>query len=788
MRFLLRHVLRSIFRIRMQVLIFTAICAATTGLIAGGYSAISSLFSTVTGIQQAARMADLELIVSADDEKNLPDFSQVEGVNWVDRRLLLQGQLEMAAPGRVAGLFVGARPGQLETVNRLRVLQGQLPAQGDAHGIALDRSCAAHHGSKLGQPLRFIVDQVRYEFIVRAIVESPEYLITPVNSTVYLPVRGSLCVMFGSAGLMQESLGFPAFNSLLFGFKPGMAVDPIRAAVRKQAQTRLSVDYALLRSEQFSQKFLELHLNTFRVFLPALVFIFAMAASLVVYFLMSQWVREERRLIAMLSVLGYSRVSLLLAYLVPGAALFVIGNLIGLLASFGSMWTFATAYADAVGMPTPVLTLDVQQVFIAMIVTAASVIVGVIVPMRSLLHISPIEALKDSPATTDTVTVDAQAHRRLPGPFWFQYTVRNLLRYRGLAALSVVTIGASLAVPIALYMCLTSIERTGLRSLDREPWIAVMDFEVPLWSDEVARMGPLPPGARLSGFLRSGAQLQTDKGLDNAFLIGIEPQDGVRRPTLVAGRMLTAQDTDAVVVERMLALKNQLEVGGEITLLAKGNAHRARVVGIESSPSPSEIIAPLAFTRKLLDMEEQQTGAFVIGPVGGTDVGPASLAPLTLLPRVSSMNTKQQISAAVIGLSDHIKVIIHLTAGMSALVAALFLLSSIQFSITSRQFEYGMLRIIGHEDSRLKVAMMAEAVILVTLGGLLAIPLGWSFGQFLNESLARVWFKVESLPALGDFLGTLVPALLLVPLAAWPAIQQFFRLPPIRTLKQRRFG
>jgi hypothetical protein len=168
-------------------------------------------------------------------------------------------------------------------------------------------------------------------------------------------------------------------------------------------------------------------------------------------------------LIAMLSVLGYSRRSILLAYLVPGVVLFVVGNLLGILASWGSMWTFASAYANAVGMPTPVLNLDHHQVFTAMLVIATSVMIGVILPMRSLLQISAIEALSESTATADAMPVGTQASRRLPGPFWLQYTVRNLLRQRGLSTLSVMTIGASLAVPIALYMCLTSTERTAAK-------------------------------------------------------------------------------------------------------------------------------------------------------------------------------------------------------------------------------------------------------------------------------------------------------------------------------------
>jgi hypothetical protein len=58
----------------------------------------------------------------------------------------------------------------------------------------------------------------------------------------------------------------------------------------------------------------------------------------------------------------------------------------------------------------------------------------------------------------------------------------------------------------------------------------------------------------------------------------------------------------------------------------------------------------------------------------------------------------------------------------------------------------------------------------------------------LNHRLADVWFKINTDPALADFLRVLVPALLFIPLAAFPAVRHVLRIEAVDTLKLRNFG
>jgi putative ABC transport system permease protein len=785
MKFLLLHVLRSMWLIRYRMLVIAMICASTFGVLVGAYSAIDSLFTTVEKIQKSANMSDLELLFAADDRKNVPDFGNVPGVAKTVQRLILPGQVEFGGQRTVSGMFLGAPRLQFEEVNRLHVLSGALPSETDTYGVVLERNCATHYEVNVGATFPFKVGLATYKLIVRGIVESPEYLVAPLNPGIYVPTSGSLCVLFGGEAMMKEALGFPAVNSLLVFFTPGSDPATVKTAVIERAHTRLSVDYALLRSEQFSQKFLELDLNTFKVFLPTVVVIFALSSTLVVFFLMYQWVKEERPLIAMLLTLGYDQRNIVWAYLLPAVMIVALAVVMGMFVAFGDMWAFGVNYAAAIGMPAPKLRFEPMQILLAIGVVTVSVSAGMFLPLRSLLRISPIDALRDITASVDRVgdrlVVSAKA---VGGPFWLQYALRNLARSWGVSLVSVITVAASLAVTIAFYVSLTSMEKTALGSFESDEWHAVVDLDAPLWSDEIERLQSAIPGSNWSTFVKGGAQVVSAGRLDNAYLIGIDPAGSVRHPNILTGRMLDKSDSDAVVIERRLAVDHQLEVGAMVELKVRGESHKAKVVGILSGAVPGEVVATRAFAQRLLAVDDQFTGAFLVAPALTAERS-AALYKTRGVVRVTG---KQEITAAILSISKHIWIIIHLSAMMSIGVSALFMLTSIGFTIMGRRGEYGMLRIIGYRDGTVAKVVLSEAFLTALIAAAIAAPVGLFVGDILNGRLTDVWFKINTDPSLSDFLRIMLPALIFVPFAVWPAVSRILKIPAVETLKQRKFG
>lgn len=786
MSMLTRHVLRSVLVIRYRLLTIAMICASTFGVLVGAYSAIDSLFSTVEDIQSKAAMAELEVIFAPDDLINLPAFDDLAGVTAVHHRLLMPGLAPLGAEQPVAGLMVSAPAQDFLTVNRLKVLQGRLPDAVDATGIALERNCAQFHGKGLGDRFNFVAGGAEYPVEVIGIVESPEYLVAPLNPSVYVPSNGSLCVLFADQALMRQQLGFSAINSLLFSLAPEASLAEVKQHITERVQSRLAVDYVLPRQEQFSQKFLELDLNTFKVFLPTVVLIFALSSTLVVFFLMYQWAKEERPLIAMFLTLGYTRRQVAFAYSLPALMLIAVALVLGCGLALFDMYAFGLNYARAIGMPEPQLVFKSPYLWRAGLVLCCTVALGMYLPMRSIIRITPMDALRDVGAGQEQPLALrlVACLRHIGGPFWFRYSLRNLLRSWRISLVTVLAMSASIAITIAFYISLTSMERTAINNVERDNWSRVVDLDVAWWDEDIARLNGLAPDSRWSTFVKGGAQVIGQGQLDNASLLGIEPADGVRHVNLMEGRMLLDGDHEALVIERRIAIAHNVHPGDRLTLKVRGNTYPATVVGVFSGALPGEVITTRRFAQRMLALDEQFTGAYLI------DAGADGLddAAIYALPGVVRVTSKQNIVASILEISSHIWVIIHISALMSIVIALLFAVTSMNFSIVGRRGEYGVLRILGFSDHSVSLIMLCETFSIALLAGVVAVPLGYGLGAVLNHRLTDVWFKINTDPALSDFWRVILPALVIIPFAAMPAIRHVFRIPAVDTLKLRNFG
>jgi ABC-type antimicrobial peptide transport system permease subunit len=766
MNMLVRHVLRSVLVIRYRLLTIALICASTFGVLVGAYSAIDSLFSTVEDIQSNAAMAELEVIFAPDDLINLPAFDDIDGVTAIHHRLLMPGLAPLGGEQPVAGLMVSAPAQDFLAVNRLKVLQGRLPDAMETTGIALERNCAQFHGKGVGDRFNFTAGRAEYPVEVIGIVESPEYLVAPLNPSVYVPSNGSLCVLFADQALMHQQLGFSAINSLLFSLSPDASLAQVK--------------------QRISQKFLELDLNTFKVFLPTVVLIFALSSTLVVFFLMYQWAKEERPLIAMFLTLGYSRRQVACAYGLPALMLIVLALVLGCGFALFDMYAFGLNYARAIGMPEPQLMFKPPYLWRAGLLLCGTVALGMYLPMRSILSITPMDALRDVGAGQEqTLALRMVAClRHIGGPFWFRYSLRNLLRSWRISLVTVLAMSASIAITIAFYISLTSMERTAISNVERDNWSRVVDLDVAWWDEDIARLNGLAPGSRWSTFVKGGAQVSGQGQLDNASLLGIEPADGVRHVNLMEGRMLLDGDLEALVIERRIAIAQGVGPGDRLTLKVRGNLYPAKVVGVFSGALPGEIITTRRFAQRMLALDEQFTGAYLI------DAGSSGLddAAIYALPGVVRVTSKQNIVASILEISSHIWVIIHISALMSIAIALLFAITSMNFSIVGRRGEYGVLRILGFSDRSVSLIMLCETLSIAVVAGIVAIPLGYGLGAVLNHRLTDVWFKINTDPAFSDFWRVILPALVIIPFAAMPAIRHVFRIPAVDTLKLRNFG
>jgi putative ABC transport system permease protein len=779
-RMTLRSAWRELGVMKWRVLAVMLILGAGLGMYAGIYSAIDSLFGFRDTLYQRADIAAFELRYSPEDAANIPRFDGIDGIRHVESRLLLPGNVELADGRRLSALLVGMP--EDAKVNRL------LPAAGDGldprrpQAAVIDRNLARHHGFGPGDPIAVNVGNDRLELEVAGVASSAEFLVDGANPNFFLPAKGSLGIVYVPLALMDERLGFRLLNSTVFlgeavaGDLPAATM----AEIESRARQRLTLEEQIPLSRQFGHMFLEVDLNAFRIFTPAIVLIFAVSGLVILFFLLHQWIAQQRQQLGVLAALGYSGGALAARMLLPLAAMAAGGVVFGIGIAWLMLVGFGHEYANAIGLPAPQLALQPVHLLLGAAGLLLACALAAIGPLRQALSVTPLAAVRDQ------AQLPPQGHGRAAnaiGDVGWRYALSAILRRRRSSVMTTLAVALALAPALAYFVAIRSFEVAVVDSFERDGWDYSVDFLSPVWDDELDAMAAIQGVAQVDPFLRGAARFRSTTAAESGLLIGIEPGSSLRVPEVMEGRGLRAGDTDALVMERKLAASLGLVPGDRVEVEGRLGPATGELVGTFSGALPGETFTTRHAARQWLDLEEQNTGALVAA-TPGADLAAALFEDR----RVGKVTPRAAMVHEFVVHLQEIAGIVYLAAAFSIMVALLFLFTSTSFAFMAREGSFALLRILGFGTDTVASMIRREVLLLGGLGVLLALPLGFALAIWLNGILGAAWFHVPTAYHVIDPLVVALPALALLPLVARPVLRRVRALVLADVLRKRSFG
>ncbi|WP_431857316.1 FtsX-like permease family protein [Azospirillum sp.] len=781
---LLTRARRDARALRLRLLGIAAILGMAVGMYVGVNSAIQALHGTQDTYYRALRMADAEVRFVPDDLANVPDFSGIPGVQAWEARLTAPGQLVLP-DGEIFPTAVVAQPLPAAGINEVEVNEGTPldPAQPDA--VLLDRNFASSHGVAVGDRLTLRMGNAEYALTVRGIGVSPEYLIAPASPSFFVPVKGSMAVVWAPIRMVADRLGFTLVNSAVFRLTPEAAADPqVLQALSQRAEGTLGVQEALPRSENLGHMFLDVDLGAFSVFVPAVIVVFLLTALTVGFFLIYRWVQAQRQTLGLLLALGYGRWRLLAAQLYPLALIAGAALLIAIPVSVAVLADFALTFANTVGLPSPRLAIDPTAALHGVFGLMAAVAAMAAWPLASVLRLSPAAAIRNG-ASSDrdgarwrTRLLHGLRHRPL-----VVYPVRNVIRTLHIGAMTTAAVALAIGVSISYFIAIGSFNTAIVKNFEDDRWSVSVDFLLPVWQDELGRFRDTPGVRRIEEVLQGPVRLEANGRVQPVTVTGYDPDNTLRRPTLLRGTLPGGGD-NAIALEHKTARALGVEVGAPVRLVSEDRRFEVRVAAIYSGVVPNLAYAPLERVRGWLDMPEQLTGILLDLP----DPSAETLRHLKRQPLVGGVTPKSLTVDQVKKTSSEEVEIIYVAAAFSIIVCVIILIASGTFTVGERREQYTTLRTIGFADRTVGTLVLIELLLLGVLGAALAPAVGYAIASYLLSTLSAAWFQVDPHVGWFDILLPTIPLLTLLPLSALPPIRSVVRVPLVTALKQRNYG
>jgi ABC-type antimicrobial peptide transport system permease subunit len=430
---------------------------------------------------------------------------------------------------------------------------------------------------------------------------------------------------------------------------------------------------------------------------------------------------ERTREIGVLRSLGWRRRRVLGLILGESVILALLGGLIG--GGLGLLSLLAIRESGSVlGIFGSQLTPDV---FIRALVTVLVLgLVGGAYPAWWASRLLPLEALQYEGGGKARAS-------RLPGGM----TVRNLWRRRTRTALTLLSIGVSIAAIVALGGVaggMVGAFTTMMRDSQTDLFVAEagVDMDFSAIDERVGeRLAARPEVDGVSGMFWTGASTEE---MSMLIIYGYHPREfAIRRYRIIEGEPLSGRRQ--IIVGRITAEKAGVDVGDTLRLL-NSNFH---VVGIYETGTAFEDAGVVIGLREAQSItgKLRQVQFYLVSLRDPDQVDAVQAELEAAFPDLDfSLTSELAESTSDFRVMTEMADQISLAA---VFIGALGMLNTMLMSVLERTREIGVLRSLGWRRRRVLWMILKESLILGAVGGILGIPLGVGLGMLVGT--AGIW-------------------------------------------------
>ena len=775
--------IRDLWRIKWRGIAIALTVACGVSVYAGMNMAIPSLLYTRDTLYEQTHFADLEIQFLPEDVNNLPDLSNIKGIKSMEMRLVFPGIVLLEGDKRISAVM-----NFLETnrpaVNSLKLIEGEHFPMDDLKSVVIERSLANYHGYKVGDTIDVKVGEKVYDCLIKGIVFSPEYLTTSANPDYFIPEKGTLGVVFGNIERVGDALGFTMVNDLLFTYEQGVDKAETKDEVLKHL-SKLSIERIIPQEDHFSYKFIQMDLNSLRLYVPAIVVVLCALGFLLTLITFNRIVAAERREIGLLLALGYYRTEISKVYLLGGLILGLLGCAVGIGGAIVIRNIFIMIYSTALGLPEIMMRVYPMIVVKGIIVGLVVAIVSAAIPtLRLLIHVAglPQQVIREPQKVS--LVEDALLQRLLQKLSFLsighRFAMRNLLRRKGLTLSMIVAIALSLGVAISYQISTYSIGQTVKNSFDRENWDMAVDLLYPMYPEDID-LGEFGADLQTEPYIRGSVELGRDGDFRISSLLGVLKESKMKSIRLVQGSGFSEKPMEEIVISRDLARKLQANIGDVLDMKVRQEIHPLKLVGITADIRTGQSMIPLQRAQDILGYPDEVSGIYM---KGGADRS-AVQERLYKEEYVGKVTSEDQLVSSFMSLISEITKIVRVATVISVFVALLFIFTSINLTITEREGEYATLKSLGYGRKPLARIILTEAFVQGVLAAVLCIPAAIGIARFLTYRMGQAWFQVENYLTSTSFIITIIPVLILIPVFAYPGIRAVFNLDISRALRTK---
>ena len=393
---LIQHKLRSLIRSNLKIFISIALIASM-GMITliSLLSSYQTLSVSLDDFRNNYGFADITITtaIMTDDSNLIESIEAINGVEAAETRLVMDMQLTRKDGRGITGRMMSYS--ENDSFNTLNIIESG--GKGEGIPLSIEQYFAGLNNILLGDSLTITVNDTKTKAYVSRIVSTFEATSVTRNAYTYFDTMDFGYVYISNKDLQNLSNSpVPITNQIFVSVKEGFDVDEVLDEIEKIDASKIQSAYTYKDSPQ--KTVLDssvIPLKTLSFTIPPLLYLITL---LITYLFIYQVIQEQRHEIGVLQALGFSAGQIRGLYFAFSLAISAISAIIGIPVGLFLARFVSTTYQTCYGIPSIHYIYDVGVIVLALAVTTLIGLLGTNISAKSILKISPAEAMREKSA------------------------------------------------------------------------------------------------------------------------------------------------------------------------------------------------------------------------------------------------------------------------------------------------------------------------------------------------------------------------------------------------------
>ncbi|MBO6937499.1 MAG: ABC transporter permease [Deltaproteobacteria bacterium] len=706
-------------------------------VVASGVAAFITTRSTLTTLRDArasfytdSHFADVFASLRRAPLTTIGQLEAIPGVARVDGRIVAQGTMPLETMSEPAVATVVSLPLAL---NQVHLLEGRFPDPGHDEQVVISDAFAEAHGFGLDDRLPLVLRGVRRDVRIVGIGLSPEYVIVLSPSDMAMDARRKGVLFMNREAVAAANDLEGAFNDVALALIPGANVESVKDAVDDVLE-RYGGFGSIARDRQTSHYVLNQELAQLGSMSTQVPPLFLLVAAFLLHVVLSRLVQQQRSQIATLKAVGYTDRQILAHYLQLAGLIVVIGAALGVLLGAFLTRGLVGLYEDYFRFPTLAARVDPRTAAIALTVSSLAGVVGTFTSVRSVLKLSPAEAMAPpAPARYRRGLVDLAAVRRLLGTS-ARMVLREVRRRPTRTILSALGIAVAVAILVLARFFSDAMDHLANVELhESQRWSTQVAFTEPREATDLGTLRNIPGVLQVEAMDSVPVRARHGHHSRDVVLNGY-PSGGMGMQRVLAnGRPVPLPESGFILTD-VLADALDVDVGDELELEVLTDDRRTirvPIAGVAAEPFGMAVHGRADVVAAALGRVPRASVALLRTDSAYVDSIDRELAKI---PDVLSVNHMARVMETFREQSaDNMFVFSLILTLFAATIAVGVVYNNARVSLSTRSRDLASLRVLGYTRAEVAGILLGELGLQVAL----AIPIGLVMGRGLAYAMMR---------------------------------------------------